>query len=83
MDIFLKAERLELQLAEDRMRAANAMHSHTKAEAKRQTRMLLSSAKGISASFAAGLIRGATQDKPSASKQLTSIARKFALSAWM
>lgn len=83
MDFFLKSERLEVQMAEDKVRAAKALHSHTKKESIRQSRLLLSSAKGISASFAAGVIKGASQDKSSTSSSLFMMLRKYLLSAWI
>jgi nanoRNase/pAp phosphatase (c-di-AMP/oligoRNAs hydrolase) len=77
MDLFLKKQRKDVNTAEKKCVAANALSNHCSAEAKRQTTMLLSSAKGISTAFAAGAVKGSIDNDVSSSKQVSSIVTRL------
>ncbi len=83
--MWLDNQTKNVELAKLDVKAAQAMSKHRRLQCKARANRLLSSAKGISVAFGAGLIKGGSSDKNSSgsSSGLVMLVSKLFLTTWL
>lgn len=83
MDFSLKSERQSVAQAKTKLALANAVERHRSLNAKRNCKNLILSAKGLSAIFLSGSLKGAMSDKSMSITSFSTLIGKKVAAEWL